>query len=328
VSRQHVRRLIDLLGLKPGRIGHGEGIVSTLGGFIGIAGVGVVSHYFLGGTSAVLVIASMGSSAVLLFAVPHGPLSQPWPLAGGHLVSATVGVACAMWVPDDVLAGALAVGLAIGGMHYLKCIHPPGGATALTAVVGGNAVHALGWQFVLTPVLANTLVILAVAVLFNYPFLRRRYPAALAQRVKQAGTEPVHARRPDLDRCELERALKELDLHALVPDTELEKIHLLANHQVRTDEQPAPAIRRGACYSNGAFGEQWSVRQVQTLHPSGPGRQGRVEYRVVAGKDRRSRGESTLEEFQRWARHEVIRNENTWQRVEDQALSVLHDKAS
>jgi CBS-domain-containing membrane protein len=124
----------------------------------------------------------MGASAVLLFAVPEGPLSQPWAVVGGHLFSAVVGVLCAHLVVDPLLASAIAVGAAIGAMQVLRCVHPPGGATALSAVVGGPAVHALGMQYVLTPVLLNAAVIVAVAVAFNGLLGKRRYPAYLAQR--------------------------------------------------------------------------------------------------------------------------------------------------
>ena len=78
-----------------------------------------------------------------------------------------------------MFAAALAVALAIGAMHYLNCIHPPGGATALSAVIGGDAIHQLGFQYVLTPVLLNVIIVLIVAILFNYPFHWRRYPLAL-----------------------------------------------------------------------------------------------------------------------------------------------------
>lgn len=138
----------------------------------------LISQSQLGITGSASIIASMGSSAVLLFAVPHGPLSQPWSVFGGHLVSAIVGVTCVKLIPAPMLAAALAVALAIGAMHYLRCVHPPGGATALGAVVGGDAVHQLGYQFVITPVMLNATTILLVALLFNAPFPWRRYPAA------------------------------------------------------------------------------------------------------------------------------------------------------
>jgi CBS-domain-containing membrane protein len=152
--------------------------VSTAGGLVGILGVALVSQSQLGLAGSASIIASMGSSAVLLFAVPHGPLSQPWSVFGGHLVSAIVGVTCVKLIPNPMLAAAIAVALAIGVMHYLRCIHPPGGATALGAVLGGDAVHQLGYQFVITPVMLNAITILLVALLFNAPFAWRRYPAA------------------------------------------------------------------------------------------------------------------------------------------------------
>lgn len=101
----------------------------------------------------------MGASAVLVFAVPHGKLSQPWALFAGQLSSAFVGVSCYILVPNLFLAAGLAVGLAIGVMHVLRCIHPPGGATALVAVVGTSQIHTLGFEYLLTPVLLNTLII-------------------------------------------------------------------------------------------------------------------------------------------------------------------------
>lgn len=170
------------LGIGHEQASHLEKGVATIGGVISILGVMLISQAQLGLTGSISIISSMGSSAVLLFAVPHGPLSQPWSVLGGHLVSALVGVACVKLINQPMLAAALAVGLAIGAMHYLRCIHPPGGATALAVVIGGDSVHRLGFEFVLTPVMLNAVTIVLVAVLFNLPFAWRRYPVALAQR--------------------------------------------------------------------------------------------------------------------------------------------------
>ena len=167
-------------GIGNERAGHVEKWLSMVGGLAGILGVALISHAQLGLVGSAGIIASMGSSAVLQYNVPHGALSQHWSVLGGHLVSALVGVICARHIPNPTLAAATAVAVAIGAMHYLRCIHPPGGATALGAVVGGDAVHQLGYHFVLTPVLLNALTILLVAVLVNAPFAWRRYPAAWA----------------------------------------------------------------------------------------------------------------------------------------------------
>ncbi|MCB1800188.1 MAG: HPP family protein [Gammaproteobacteria bacterium] len=168
------------VGITGERVTHAEKWLSAAGGMVGISGVVLISQAELGPMGSASVIGSMGASAVLLFAVPHGPLSQPWSVFGGHLVSAIIGVACLKLIPAPTLAAAIAVAAAIAAMHYLRCIHPPGGATALSAVVGGDAVHQLGFQFVLTPVMLNAITILVVAFLFNAPFAWRRYPAAWA----------------------------------------------------------------------------------------------------------------------------------------------------
>lgn len=122
---------------------------------------------------------SLGASAVLIFAAPHSPFAQPWAVLGGRLFSAVVGVACWQLVPNATLAAGLAVGLAIGIMHLTRSLHPPGGATALAAVIGGAAVHDLGFSYVVNPIAINCAIILAVGVIFNYSFAWRRYPASL-----------------------------------------------------------------------------------------------------------------------------------------------------
>jgi CBS domain-containing membrane protein len=140
-----------------------EILVSSAGAIVGIALVVWVTHFFVNDAGLPFIVASMGAAAVLLYAAPHSPLTQPWAFVGGHLVSAAVGVTCAQWVPNLFLASGLAVGLAIFAMHQLKCLHPPGGAAALVAVVGGAQIHNLGYLYVLVPVGLNVL-ILALAV--------------------------------------------------------------------------------------------------------------------------------------------------------------------
>lgn len=172
------------LGVELDPVSFLEKAVSTAGGLIAILLVIVISREALLLDGAAMLIASMGASAVLLFAVPHGALSQPWPVIAGQTLSALIGVTCAKYIPDTGLAAACAVGLAIGAMHQFKCIHPPGGATALTAVVAGPDVAALGYSFVLCPVLVNALIMVFVAIAFNCCFKWRRYPAAWNPKVK------------------------------------------------------------------------------------------------------------------------------------------------
>ena len=145
-----------------------ERVRSALGAMLGILVTGAIGALALGPTSALpFLIAPMGASAVLLFAVPASPLAQPWSIVGGNLVAALVGVSVASVVHDPVPAAALAIAGAVGLMMAFRCVHPPSGAVALTAVLGGPAIHDLGYGFVLWPVGANSLLLLAAALLFN-----------------------------------------------------------------------------------------------------------------------------------------------------------------
>lgn len=149
---------------------------ACLGALFGLAFTGLLCREWLGGNSlAASLIAPMGASTVLLFAVPASPLAQPWSIIGGNLVSALIGITCARLLPAPLPAAALAVSLSIGAMLWLRCVHPPSGAVALTAVLGGPAVHGAGYGFLLAPLGSNTLLLVAAALLFNN-LSGRRYP--------------------------------------------------------------------------------------------------------------------------------------------------------
>ncbi|MDP2057378.1 MAG: HPP family protein [Thiobacillus sp.] len=222
--------------------------ISAAGGLLGMLAVWWISYLLLGSQGAVLLATSMGSTAVMLFAAPHGPMSQPWSLIGGHLVSALTGVACVQWLGSDhILTAPLAVGLAIAAMYSLRCLHPPGGATALGAVLGGETVHALGYGYVVSPILLNSLVILAVAVAFNYPFAWRRYPQCWHRR-SQASAAP--AEESMILHSNLVYALSQIDTFVDVSEEDLQRIYALAlgqHHEVAAvsvqTQQPAESLR-------------------------------------------------------------------------------------
>jgi CBS domain-containing membrane protein len=159
--------------LTAGRV---ERLRSCCGALLGLLLTGVICRAALGnGMATPLLVAPMGASAVLLFAVPASPLAQPWSILGGNVVAAVIGVTCLRVLGDPLLAAPLAGALAIGAMFALRCLHPPSGAVALTAVLGGPAVVDAGYTFVLSPVLLNSLVLTAVALAFNNG-TRRPYP--------------------------------------------------------------------------------------------------------------------------------------------------------
>ncbi|WP_149539024.1 HPP family protein [Siccirubricoccus phaeus] len=153
-----------------------ERLRGCAGALLGLLLTGLACTRLAGlGAGLPLLIAPLGASAVLLFAVPASPLAQPWPILGGNTVSALVGITCAQWVPDPLLAAPLAAALAIGAMFALRCLHPPGGAIALTAVLGGPAVTGAGYQFALSPVALNSAMLLLAAIGFHMA-TRRPYP--------------------------------------------------------------------------------------------------------------------------------------------------------
>ncbi len=169
---------------------HKERLISGIGG--GLAIFIVFSLTLVGEHemhTRVILIASMGASAVLLFAVPHGPMSQPWNVIGGHMVSALIGVALHKFITDPALAAGLAAGLAILAMLYLGCLHPPGGASALIPILSGSAADEYGLTMVLFPIGFGAVLIVLFAVLYNLPFSWRRYPLALWQRTVPAKSD-------------------------------------------------------------------------------------------------------------------------------------------
>lgn len=222
---------LRLLGIELSPVSHRERLVSALGGFFGIAVVFWISHAVLGDANSPLMVLSMGSTAVMLFAVPHGALSQPWPLLGGHLVAALIGIACLLYVPAPMLAASLAAGLSIGAMHYLRCIHPPAGATALAAALGGESVRAMGFSFVLAPVMLNVFIILLAAIAFNALFPWRRYPAALARGA--AASVPVAAGYEAISHEDFVFALSQMDSFIDISEEDLLRIYSLATGRHR-----------------------------------------------------------------------------------------------
>lgn len=161
----------------PPRVGWVEIAWSWLGAFCGIAIVAYGHFDWFEPSDMVMIIGSFGASAVLIYGAVASPLAQPRNLLGGHVVSALIGVFsydmlhAHMW-----LAAAFAVATAIACMHLTKTLHPPGGATALIAVIGSDKIHDLGYLYVIVPSALGALIMLVVALLVNNLAKNRRYP--------------------------------------------------------------------------------------------------------------------------------------------------------
>ncbi len=145
-----------------------ERLIAVAGAIVGIVATGLLCGVLAGtGAAHPLLVAPMGASAVLLFAVPASPLAQPWSILGGNMLSALVGIAVALAVPNSTVAAGLGVGMAIAVMSLARCLHPPGGAVALSAVLGGAAGSAHPFMFALYPVGLNSLLLILAGLAFH-----------------------------------------------------------------------------------------------------------------------------------------------------------------
>lgn len=234
-------------------------LLSAVAALASIVLVGLASRQMLQGIAGPFLLASMGASSVLLFVVPSSPMSRPWPFVGGHLVAGTVGVASWQLLPDVALAASLAAAGAILAMHLLRCMHPPGSATALLAVVGGDTVHQLGFQFLLSPVAINVAIMMACALLYW------RLNQLLQQRVGRRPLETAIQRReerwlasgPAFSDEDLHRALAEMDTFFDISRKDLKKIYTRAEQYAHSRQlgnlrcgevmsQPAIAVEYGS----------------------------------------------------------------------------------
>lgn len=174
-------------------------ILASLGALAGIGLTGFLCAVMMDHRLDVdlpLLVAPIGASSVLAFAVPASPMAQPWAIVGGNTISALVGVAVARVIGDPMVAAAVAVALAIGAMSLLRCLHPPGGAAALTAVLGGSAVTSAGFAFAFVPMGLNSLVLVALAWVFHRGS-RHSYPhraAAVTANVHGTNDRPAEMR--------------------------------------------------------------------------------------------------------------------------------------
>ncbi len=162
----------------PPRAPVSEIIWSTIGSVLGIAAIYLIGQIQgLQLESSLFLVGSFGASAVLLYGIPLSPFAQPRNLIGGHVISAMTGVSLYFLFPEQlVFAAAFAVGFSVGLMHLTRTLHPPGGATALIAIIGGDSIHHLGYLYVIIPIGLGAIIMLMVALVVNNLAKGRHYP--------------------------------------------------------------------------------------------------------------------------------------------------------
>ncbi|RSZ34393.1 MULTISPECIES: HPP family protein [unclassified Variovorax] len=198
-----------------------ERLRAVMGAGLGLLVTALLSHWLAGPLHAsVWLVAPLGATAVLVFAVPASPLAQPWSVIGGNTLSALIGIAAANWIPDPALAGAIAVAAAIGLMFSARCLHPPGGAAALLAVL----THTTHFSAALFPFFTNSLLLVLAGVAYNtltgrrYPHVQvAQRPPASDARFSQADIDAVLARYNqvlDISRDDLESLIRQTELES------------------------------------------------------------------------------------------------------------------
>ncbi len=258
------------------------------------------------------VVVSIAATSVLVFAVPHGALSQPWQVIGGHMFSAFIGVLCWKYLGNNlVLAAAFSVSLSIFVMSYFRCIHPPGGATALGAVLGGDAIHSLGFSYILVPTLLNCAIIIIAAIILNYPFHWRRYPSHSYFKANPVSKISPGDRENEIT---IEDFMKSVNDHGSFIDITNEgwiDIFENAKRHAEIDNEHPTVIEMGVSYSNGKLGKNWEIRHVNKIEEINI-----VRFTIAAGINIGLTSYCTLSEFLNWSKFEVDQNSyGVWTRA-------------
>ncbi len=214
-----------------------------------------------------ILVASMGASAVILFIIPHSPLAQPWPFVGGQLVSAIIGVACVQWFADTAIASACAVGGSILAMLLLRCLHPPGAATAMAPILAGDPISSLGYGFVLMPVGLNVIIMLVMAVVINRWVLRHDYPitpgdkSSMVKSTQQTGISDQDLKQA-LENMDTFMDVSAGDLRKLLTDAEARSFKRFKGNITCADimVRDVPAVEYGTDVE-----EAWNIMHKQKL---------------------------------------------------------------
>ena len=230
------KTFLRYLVTEPVQVSRRERWRSVIASFIAILVIGAISHRYFDHHALPWIAASMGASAVILFSLSNSPLAQPWPFAGSHLMSATVGVACVLWIGDPVWAAAFSVAVTVMLMFLTHTVHPPGGASALLPIVMADHVREVGFAYVLYPIGLNVALMLVLAIVLNRWLLGRRYPVPPFEPDDKLHrhADPRVMERAGITYDDLHSALADLDVYLDINEEQLTQIYKRAGiHAMR-----------------------------------------------------------------------------------------------
>lgn len=229
MSASHTQTRLRRLLPAPLNTSPREWLRAGLGALLGLFLAGWLCSMAYGSSIALHLLGPLAASAVLVFAVHSGPLAQPWPVVGSYALAGAVGLAMRQGFGAELWVAAAALGISLVLMCVLRCLHPPGGGVAASAVLADSGLVAMG-DHLLEPILLNALILVAVAVLYNH-FTGVRYPKRAAPRKDLHHThDPLPSERIGINSADLDQALEELDEFVDVTREELERI-ILATEQ-------------------------------------------------------------------------------------------------
>lgn len=209
----HLRQVFNYLTLEPVKLTAREKCIAIAACLLAILLTGLLTQTYAADYAPILV-ASMGASAVILFVLPSSPLAQPWPFVGGQMLPAIVGVNCAFYIEQVSLAAAISVGVAVAVMLSLRCLHPPGAATALAPVLSNPHLSIPDFHFLLQPMSINVLLMLLLSLLINKGILRRNYPTRPIEAQASKAQNNSQANSIDIKQSDIDQAVQSID-HAL-----------------------------------------------------------------------------------------------------------------
>lgn len=309
--------LKKLFGATPYSGSHLEKWISTLGAAVGIGFFGFVmwtlqSVELMSERMTLLWLAPcFGATCVLLFAIPHSPFSQPWPVLGGYVLSAVAGLLSVQLLDAKVTQGALAVSLSVVLMYYFRCIHPPGGAATMIPVVS----DAIDWWFVLNPILIGGTCLIWSSIIFNAFFPWRRYPAALVSTSVGTRNSPqVGQSSIGLTYEDVSWALQRMESFTDVSAEDLCQLFELATEHQSQYRPSVSDIASHEFYSNGRIGHAWQIYKVVAVSSNTFGQRS-VKYRVVEGSNKGFEEEIVLRQFLALAIIPVERVNGNWVRL-------------